>query len=485
MPEPLSAGDPVVVGPYRLRARLGAGGMGEVYLGESGSGRRVAVKLVRAEIAKDPGFRRRFRREVELAMKAGGFWTAPVVDADPDAPTPWVASQYVQGPSLAEQVAVHGPLDEAALRQLAAGLAEALQAFHGMGLVHRDLKPSNVLLLDDGPRVIDFGISKALEDDSGTALTVTGTVLGTPAFMSPEQAVGREVGEPSDIFSLGSVLTFAATGRGPFGDGPTHALLFRVVHEQPVLNGLPPGVRPLIAACLSKEPADRPRAADLAGMALGAVPVDDPGRVEDQGPVDGQGLVEAAAMFDAPGRREAPGPVDAAAPADTAAPVDALGRVEAPGPAGGRGRTVLAGGSGGPGTAEAATASASRRWGRRARATAVGVPSAREGAVPRAGGAPVGRAALLGFRAMAYASGVLTLVIWVAALAGELAELSTVTAINGFLLILYVIAAVRLSFRLRLSARTKILVVLAAWLPLGTFLAEWKMTRTVRAAAVR
>ncbi|RXS79246.1 serine/threonine protein kinase, partial [Streptomyces sp. TM32] len=291
MPEPLSAEDPVAVGPYRLRARLGAGGMGQVYLGESGSGRRVAVKLVRAEIAKDPGFRRRFRREVELAMKAGGFWTAPVVDADPDAATPWVASQYVPGPSLAEQVAAHGPLDEAALRQLAAGLAEALQAFHGMGLVHRDLKPSNVLLLDDGPRVIDFGISKALEDDSGTALTVTGTVLGTPAFMSPEQAVGREVGEPSDIFSLGSVLTFAATGRGPFGDGSTHALLFRVVHEPPVLSGLPPGVRPLIAACLSKEPADRPRAADLAGMALGSVPVsvpvDAPGWRGGRGPVEG------------------------------------------------------------------------------------------------------------------------------------------------------------------------------------------------------
>ncbi|MEX2974954.1 protein kinase [Streptomyces sp. C184] len=460
MPEPLSAGDPVVVGPYRLRARLGGGGMGEVYLGESGSGRRVAVKLVRAEIAKDPGFRRRFRREVELAMKAGGFWTAPVVDADPDAPTPWVASQYVPGPSLAEQVAAHGPLDEAALRQLAAGLAEALQAFHRMGLVHRDLKPSNVLLLDDGPRVIDFGISKALEDDSGTALTVTGTVLGTPAYMSPEQAVGREVGEPSDIFSLGSVLTFAATGRGPFGDGSTHALLFRVVHEPPVLSGLPPGVRPLIAACLSKEPADRPRAADLAGMAVGAVPVEAPGRREDQGLVAGQG------------------------PVDAAVPVDAPGRVEAPGPAGGPGRTVLAGGSGGPGTVEAATASASRRWGRRARATAVDAPTARESAVPRAGGAPVGRGALLGFRAAAYTSGVLTLLTYGAAYVSELhAELSVIPVFSGFLMILYVIAAVRLSFRLRLSAGTKILVVLAAWLPFGTFLAARKMTRMVRAAA--
>ncbi|MFI1305713.1 protein kinase domain-containing protein [Streptomyces sioyaensis] len=475
MPEPLSAGDPVVVGPYRLRARLGAGGMGQVYLGESGSGRRVAVKLVRAEIAKDPGFRRRFRREVELAMKAGGFWTAPVVDADPDAATPWVASQYVPGPSLAEQVAAHGPLDEAALRQLAAGLAEALQAFHGTGLVHRDLKPSNVLLLDDGPRVIDFGISKALEDDSGTALTVTGTVLGTPAYMSPEQAVGREVGEPSDIFSLGSVLTFAATGRGPFGDGSTHALLFRVVHEPPVLSGLPPGVRPLIAACLSKEPAERPRAADIAAMALGlgSVPGEDSGWGEAPGPVEAAPPVEAVPPVDAGV------PVGAPAPLDAAAPVASPGRTEAA-----EGPTVRASGSGGPVTAEAATAPAFRPPGP-ARASTVSAPSAREGAVPRAGGAPVGRGALLGFRATAYASGVLTLVTWGAA-AGEPAGLSPIAVINGFLLILYVIAAVRLSFRLRLSAWTKILVVLAAWLPLGTFLAERKLTRMVRvAAAVR
>ncbi|MFI1156860.1 protein kinase [Streptomyces sioyaensis] len=468
MPQPLSAEDPVVVGPYRLRARLGAGGMGQVYLGESGAGRRVAVKLVRAEIAKDPGFRRRFRREVELAMKAGGFWTAPVVDADPDAPTPWVASQYVPGPSLAEQVAAHGPLDEAALRQLAAGLAEALQAFHRTGLVHRDLKPSNVLLLDDGPRVIDFGISKALEDDSGTALTATGTVLGTPAYMSPEQAMGREVGESSDIFSLGSVLTFAATGRGPFGDGSTHSLLFRVVHEPPVLNGVPSGVRPLIAACLSKEPADRPRAADLAGMALGAVPGEAPGRVEAPGPV------EAAAPV------EAPAPVEAAVPVEAAAPVASPGRREAEG---GPGRTVLAAGSGGPGTAEAVTAPASWAPGR-ARASAVGAQPAREGVVPRAGGAPVGRAALLGFRAVAYASGVLTLLSCVV-VAARSDKLIFIPVLSALFLVLYVIAAVRLSRRLRLSTGTKILVVLAAWLPLGAFLAQRKMTRMVRAAAVR
>lgn len=471
MPQPLDAGDPAVVGPYRLRARLGAGGMGQVYLGESGSGRRVAVKVVRAEIAKDPGFRRRFRREVELAMKAGGFWTAPVVDADPDAPTPWVASQYVPGPSLAEHVAAHGPLDEAALRQLAAGLAEALQAFHRIGLVHRDLKPSNVLLLDDGPRVIDFGISKALEDDSGTALTVTGTVLGTPAFMSPEQAMGREVGEPSDIFSLGSVLTFAATGRGPFGDGSTHALLFRVVHEQPVLSGVPSGVRPLIAACMSKEPGDRLRAVDITATALGSVPVEAvPGLVE------GQGAVEAPGVVDPQGSVEATGPVGGP------------DRVAAPGPAGGPGGTVLASGSGGPGATEAATASASRRPGR-ARARAVRAQSTRESAVPRAdavpqgaGGSPVGWVALPVFRAAAYASGVLPLLTYLVVATGT-DELAFIPVLNGLFAVLYVIVAVLLSLRLRLSTGTKILVVLAAWLPLGTFLAERKVTRMVRAAA--
>ncbi|TXC98892.1 protein kinase [Streptomyces sp. ISID311] len=469
MPEPLSAGDPVVVGPYRLKARLGAGGMGEVYLGESGSGRRVAVKLVRAEIARDPGFRRRFRREVELAMKAGGFWTAPVVDADPDAPTPWVASQYVPGPSLAEQVAAHGPLDEAALRQLAAGLAEALQAFHRIGLVHRDLKPSNVLLLDDGPRVIDFGISKALEDDSGTALTVTGTVLGTPAYMSPEQAVGREVGEPSDIFSLGSVLTFAATGRGPFGDGSTHALLFRVVHEQPVLSGLPPGVRPLIAACLSKEPAERPRAADLAGMAVGAVPVEAPGRVAAQGPVDGPGRT----VHDpAPGDSAPGGPVPGGSVPSGPAPG---------GPAPG-GSTSAA--TAGAATAGAATASAS--WpSDRARASTVGAQSAGESTGSQAGGAAIGRGALWRFRAAAYASGVLTLVTCLAMVTGAVhSGLSVVPVFSGLFVILYMYVAVRLSLRLQVPTGTKILVVLAAWLPLGTFLAAREMTRIARRAAV-
>lgn len=262
--QPLQAEDPAVIGSFRLTARLGEGGMGRVYLGESGSGRQVAVKVIRPEIAQDPGFRQRFRREVDLAMKAGGFWTAPVVDADPDAPSPWVASQYVPGPPLDEYITEHGPLDEPALRRLGAGLAEALTAFHRIGLVHRDLKPSNILLLDDGPRVVDFGISKALETEGASGLTATGTVIGTPGFMSPEQALGNAVGPPTDVFSLGAVLAFAATGRAPFGYGAAHALLFRVVHEPPQLEGVPEALLDTVLACLDKSAAARPRAEELA-----------------------------------------------------------------------------------------------------------------------------------------------------------------------------------------------------------------------------
>ncbi|WP_212909479.1 serine/threonine-protein kinase [Streptomyces sp. TS71-3] len=273
MSEPLSDSDPRAIGAYRLVGRLGAGGMGQVYLGESGSGRQVAVKLVRPEVAEDPGFRRRFRREVELAMRAGGFWSAPVVDADAEAERPWVASQYVPGPSLAELVSRQGPLDAARVRRLGAGLAEALAAFHRVGLVHRDLKPSNVLILDDGPRVIDFGISKALESDGGTELTKTGWLVGTPGFMSPEQAMGGPVDTPSDVFSLGSVLIHAATGRGPFGHGATPVLLFRVVHEPPDMSGVPEELRPVVTACLAKDAGDRPTAAEVAER-LAARPVD-------------------------------------------------------------------------------------------------------------------------------------------------------------------------------------------------------------------
>ncbi|WP_261991939.1 serine/threonine-protein kinase [Streptomyces sp. MS191] len=257
----LTPEDPAAIGPYRLTARLGEGGMGQVFLGESVSGRRVAVKVVRPHLATDPGFRHRFRREIEAARTVGGFWTAPVVDADPEAPMPWVASAYIEAPDLGQLVVDGGPLPEGELRRLAAGLAEALEAVHRAGLVHRDLKPSNVLVTGDGPRVIDFGISKALE--GATALTGTGLVVGTPGFMSPEQATGAKVGAASDLFSLGAVLAFAATGAGPFGAGSVPALLYRVVHDAPRLDGVPEALRGMVTLCLAKEPERRPTAAEL------------------------------------------------------------------------------------------------------------------------------------------------------------------------------------------------------------------------------
>ncbi|MCP2257730.1 Serine/threonine protein kinase [Streptoalloteichus tenebrarius] len=258
--QPLSADDPDRVGGYALLGRLGRGAMGAVYLARSRGGRPVAVKVVKAELAEDPTFRERFRREVASARAVGGFWTAAVVDADTEAPRPWFASEYVAGPTLHEAVTRHGPLPEHAVRLLGAGLAEALVAIHGAGLVHRDLKPGNVLLGADGPRVIDFGISRALER---AGLTMTGMFFGTPGFFSPEQTTGDEIGPPSDVFSLGAVLVFAATGVGPFGDGHTTAMLYRVVHAEPDLSRLTPGLRALVGPCLAKNPAARPTAEQL------------------------------------------------------------------------------------------------------------------------------------------------------------------------------------------------------------------------------
>ena len=234
--------------------------MGRVFLGVSPGGRPVAVKAIRAELAADPEFRARFGREVAAARRVSGMFTAQVVDADVDGPVAWMATAYVPGPSLAEAVDMHGPLPEASVLALAAGLAESLNAIHAAGVVHRDLKPSNVLLAEDGPRVIDFGISRAAES---TMLTQAGLVVGSPGFMSPEQATGYEVGPPSDIFSLGAVLAFAATGEGPFGTGTTAALLYRVVHGTPDLDRVPATIRPLIEHCLAKDPRQRPTASGL------------------------------------------------------------------------------------------------------------------------------------------------------------------------------------------------------------------------------
>lgn len=256
----LQPDDPAEVGRYRLLNRLGEGGMGRVYLGQSPGGRLVAVKLIRAELAGSPDFRRRFAQEVAAARRVSGIFTAPVVDADPDGPRPWLVTAYVPGPSLAEAVAGNGPLRDAALLTLAAGLAEGLSAIHAAGVVHRDLKPSNVLLASDGPRIIDFGISRA---GDATLLTQASMVLGSPGFMSPEQAEGREAGPATDIFSLGSVLAFAATGEPPFGTGSASAMLYRVVHGVPSTAGIPGRLRPLVERCLAKDPAARPGTEEL------------------------------------------------------------------------------------------------------------------------------------------------------------------------------------------------------------------------------
>jgi hypothetical protein len=234
--------------------------MGRVYLGYSPGGRAVAVKVVHPELARDPEFMERFRREVQAAEAVSGAYTAPVVAAGPGDSPPWLATVFVTGPSLSDLVGRAGPLPRAAVWRLAGGLAEALQAIHAKGLVHRDLKPGNILIAADGPRVIDFGISRAMQ---GTAMTGTRTALGTPAFMSPEQAQGHEVGPPSDVFSLGSVLAFAATGVAPFDGGEVFAIAYRLVSADPDLSRLPPGLRELVGGCLAKDPAARPTLAQL------------------------------------------------------------------------------------------------------------------------------------------------------------------------------------------------------------------------------
>jgi len=270
----LQPADPRLIGPFQLLGRLGAGGMGRVFLGMSAAGRPVAVKIVHAELAADPEFRARFGSEVAAARKVSGLFTALVVDADVEAPVPWLATAYVAGPSLSEAVRHRGPLTTGSLLALAAGLAKSLTAIHAAGVVHGDLKPSNVLLAPDGPRVIDFGISQAAEV---TPLARAGLVVGTPSFMSPEQAAGQDVGPLSDVFSLGAVLAYAATGRKPFGTGQPAAVLERVVGETADLTDAPAQVRPLIERCLAKEPAGRPTAAELLAEVTAAQSATEPG----------------------------------------------------------------------------------------------------------------------------------------------------------------------------------------------------------------
>lgn len=252
----LRAGDPESIGGYTLERRLGAGGMGTVYLARSESGRRIALKVVHQQFADDDEFRVRFRQEVAAARRVSGAFTAAVVDADPEAERPWMATSYVSGPTLSERIGADGPLRGEELRKLAIGLTEALRDIHRVGVVHRDLKPANIVLSDEGPRVIDFGISRAADHQT---LTMTGRVMGTPPFMSPEQLrTPREVGPESDVFSLAAVLVFAVTSHGPFAADSPYIVAYQVVHEQPSLDEVAEPLRGVIADCLAKDPAARP-----------------------------------------------------------------------------------------------------------------------------------------------------------------------------------------------------------------------------------
>ena len=350
--EKLGSGDPQQIGAYRLLARLGAGGMGDVYLARSDRGRTVAVKLVRRELAAQEEFRARFRQEVQAARQVGGFWTAPVLDADTEADVPWVATGYVAGPSLQQVVGRdHGALPERSVRILAAGLAHALKDIHAAGIVHRDLKPSNVLVTIDGPRVIDFGIARALETVDETGLTRTGALVGSPGFMAPEQVRGDRITPACDVFCLGSVLAYAATGALPFGsvDSGAHAVMFRIAQEEPDLEGVPEGIADLVRDCLRKDPGGRPTldrilertgaedtvsggrsrdpwlpsalVAQLGRHAVGWLDTEDPeGPAGREGPAAGAGGAQVPARGDGPGVPGSGGVPGAAEPTPAASP---------------------------------------------------------------------------------------------------------------------------------------------------------------------
>ncbi|MCX5338627.1 protein kinase domain-containing protein [Streptomyces atratus] len=257
----LRVGDPAEIGGYPLEARLGSGGMGTVFLARTSSGRPVAIKLIHQQFVGDDEFRIRFRQEVAAARRVSGAFTAAVVDAAPEAEQPWMATTYIEGHTLAQRIATKGPLNGAELRRLAIGLAEALRDIHRVGVVHRDLKPSNVVLSPEGPRVIDFGISRAVDQQT---LTMTGRVIGTPPFMSPEQLQApRGVGPRSDVFSLGTLLVYAATGHGPFDADSPYMTAYQVVHEEPSLGAVPVALRAVVESCLDKEPKGRPSADEL------------------------------------------------------------------------------------------------------------------------------------------------------------------------------------------------------------------------------
>ncbi|MFF1556344.1 protein kinase [Streptomyces sp. NPDC058279] len=316
--QPLGPDDPTMVAGYRLAARLGAGGMGKVYLSHTPGGRPVAIKVIRPEFAEDPQFRSRFRQEVHSAQRVQGLYTAPVIDSDTDGPTPWLATAYVPGPTLAAAVAESGPLPPRTVLMLVAGIAEALQVIHGAGIVHRDLKPSNVLLASDGPRVIDFGIARAADT---TSLTASGVSVGTPSFMSPEQASGRDVGRATDVFALGLIAAFAALGTSVYGDGPSHAVLYRIVHEEPELTGLSEELRPLVTRCLAKDPAERASLTEILGLCRSAADQTQLRRPEDWLPRSvAAGLAQRPAVPAPVAERPATGPHPVTAPDYPVAP---------------------------------------------------------------------------------------------------------------------------------------------------------------------
>ncbi|MEU6673949.1 PQQ-binding-like beta-propeller repeat protein [Streptomyces sp. NPDC046925] len=341
---PLTPADPERIGRHLLVARLGQGGMGRVYLARSPGGRVVAVKVVRSALVDAPGFRQRFVREVAAARRIKGIHTAAVVDADPEGTPAWLATEYVPGLSVGDAVAGYGPWPEQAVRRLGAALAEALQTIHRSGVVHRDLKPSNVLLAANGPCVIDFGISITPED---TALTETGMVVGTPGFVAPEQLHGERSGPAGDVFALGAVLAYAATGAGPFGGGAGHAVNFRVLHQQPDLGGLPGALREVVSRCLAKDPDGRPGMADLLDEWGDATRTD--GRAEEAGWLPAPVAAEIDRI------RHAPLPdtrVEAAAPPQTPSDPPEIAGVVSIG-----GHPDASPGSGAAGPADAAPAS--------------------------------------------------------------------------------------------------------------------------------
>ncbi|MHB9852702.1 protein kinase domain-containing protein [Streptomyces krungchingensis] len=391
---------PRYAGQYLLEAELGSGGMGIVHLARSASGLRLAVKVVHAEFAQDPEFRGRFRQEVAAARRVSGAFTAPVVDADPEAGHPWMATLFIPGPTLAEHVKRNGALPPARLRHLMAGLAEALRDIHRAGVVHRDLKPSNVLLAGDGPKVIDFGISRPSDSELRTE---TGKLIGTPPFMAPEQfRRPRQVGPAADVFALGSVIVHAATGSGPFDSDSPYLVAYQVVHDEPDLTGVPEDIAGLVSRCLAKEPEDRPTPDELmtalrsvsasydtqafipeqrtrngesarhgqeeradAPPPAAASPWTDP-TADDASPASGSGPVSGARSGPAPDAGSG-----AAADDETHARGSGSARPGAPKPENGPAQPGPAGTAGAPGTSRAETGSAAPRSARRRRLLAL------------------------------------------------------------------------------------------------------------------